>query len=251
MIFLHGGGDNPQIRADTFGRFVRAATIDRGCSLALIVVEPDPEQARESFEAYRAIFASLPDPPEQIHPLLISVREPLRPDHLQVIKPTGVFVCGGSTPLYHRALCSELDWVSYLLNAGIPYGGTSAGAAIAANQAILGGWQIFRAGKTRPILFSGASEGLDPLTVRAGLGLVPFAVDVHASQWGTVSRLLQAVDTGLVSTGWAIDENTVLQVENDTVSVYGQGQAYRVWRSSGDGPICINIYQDSDVGNIP
>ena len=214
MIFLHGGGDNPQIRADTFGRFVRAATIDRGCSLALIVVEPDPEQARESFEAYRAIFASLPDPPEQIHSLLISVRELLQ-------------------------------------KAGIPYGGTSAGAAIAANQAILGGWQTHRAGKTRPILLSGASEGLDPLTVRAGLGLVPFAVDVHASQWGTVSRLLQAVDTGLVSTGWAIDENTVLQVENDTVSVYGQGQAYRVWRSSGDGPICINIYQDSDVGNIP
>ena len=249
MIFLHGGGDNPQIRTDTFGRFVRAATVERSCSLTLIVVEPDPEQARESFDAYRAIFASLPDPPEQILPLLISDATPLRPNQLQTLKPTGVFVCGGSTPLYHRALCSDLDWVSSLQNAGIPYGGTSAGAAIAASQAILGGWQADRAGKTRPILFVGASEGLDPLTVSAGLGLVPFAVDVHASQWGTASRLLHAVDLGLVGAGWAIDENTVLQVENSTISIYGQGQAYRVWRS-GDGSICLKIYHDSDAGSI-
>lgn len=36
------------------------------------------------------------------------------------------------------------------------------------------------------MLFEGASEGLDVLSVRPGLGVVEGAVDVHASQWGTL-----------------------------------------------------------------
>ena len=43
-----------------------------------------------------------------------------------------------------------------------------------------------------------------------GLGLVPFAVDVHATQWGTLTRLVHAVDAGLVAEGWAVDNGTVL-----------------------------------------
>ncbi len=58
---------------------------------------------------------------------------------------------------------------------------TSAGAAVAARQAIVGGWQAQRGDVVRPMLFRGASEGLDLITVQHGLNLVPFAVDVHAS----------------------------------------------------------------------
>ena len=73
-----------------------------------------------------------------------------------------------------------------------------------------------------------AGEDLDELSVRDGLGLVDFAVDVHASQWGTVTRLLHAVSAGLVSEGVAVDEHTALEVDGDRWTVHGSGSVYRV-----------------------
>lgn len=43
------------------------------------------------------------------------------------------------------------------------------------------------------------------MDVRNGLGLAPFAVDVHA---GTVSRAVAAVAAGLMEWAAAIDDNT-------------------------------------------
>lgn len=244
MLFLHGGGDNPEARIKTFGRFVQASTVNTVCTLALVVAESTAALARESFAAYSTIFTTLPNAPTHIHPVFVSTTVPLQAAQLERIQPSGVFVCGGSTPLYHRALCLDTRWVQYLLESNIPYGGTSAGATIAARQAILGGWQSTQSGKTRPILFRGASEGLDPLTVQAGLGLVPFAVDVHASQMGTLTRLIHAVGLGLVAEGWAIDENTLLQIEAGEIKVFGQGQAYRVSLTSPQ-TVNVTIYTDS------
>ncbi len=78
-----------------------------------------------------------------------------------------------------------------------------------------------------------AGEDLEELEVRDGLGLVPFAVDVHATQWGTLTRLVHAVGAGLVAEGWAIDEGTVLVVEDGRVRVEGLGGAYRVAAQGG------------------
>jgi cyanophycinase len=235
MMFLHGGGDTLQHRSSTFGRFAQAATADGECRLALVVVEPTPSQARESFDAYSEIFASLPIGPITIYPVFASPSQPLQRAQLEDIRPSGVFVCGGSTPLYQRSLCGDTSWVEYLAAARIPYGGTSAGSAIAARRAIVGGWRATRADHTRAMIFQGASEGLDPLTVRDGLGLVPFAIDVHAGQMGTLTRLLHAVEAGLVAEGWAIDEDTLLQVEAGDIRIYGQGHAYHVWRDGSQG----------------
>ena len=57
---------------------------------------------------------------------------------------------------------------------------------------------------------------------------MPFAVDVHATQWGTLTRLVHAVGAGLVDEGWAIDEGTVLVVDDGAVRAEGLGSAYRV-----------------------
>jgi cyanophycinase len=70
------------------------------------------------------------------------------------------------------------------------------------------------------------------LDVRPGLGLVPFAVEIHASQWGTLTRLLHSLDLGLVSEGWAVDENTLLQIDAAGIQVYGPGQAYHMQRTA-------------------
>ena len=60
---------------------------------------------------------------------------------------------------------------------------------------------------------------------------MPFAVDVHGSQWGTLTRVIHAIEQGLVTTGWAIDEDTMLHVTSDCISVSGLGQAYHVQRT--------------------
>ncbi|HUM72348.1 MAG TPA: hypothetical protein PLK31_26280, partial [Chloroflexota bacterium] len=170
LIFLHGGGDKAESRQDTFGRFVAAANAAANGPIALVIAEANEDDARESWRAYSAIFTALGVLPEQLRPFYTSATTPLTYDMLANAAPSGLFVCGGVTPYYHQALCADATWVDYLRAAHIPYGGTSAGAAVAAQQAILGGWQAERQGQPREILFVGAGEGLNPLTVRPGLG---------------------------------------------------------------------------------
>lgn len=241
ILFLHGGGDEPQVREQTFGRFVSAATAVSPCHLALLVAAESESVARESFAAYRNIFTSLSHPPQKVSPLFVTPSMPLQAQQLEVLAPTAVFVCGGMTPLYHQALCINTSWLSYLHQHDLPYGGTSAGTAVASQNAILGGWRTHG----RAILFQGASEGLDLLTVKPGLGLVSFATDVHASQLGTLTRLIHAVEQGLADEGWGIDENTALFLENGQLSVCGIGQAYHVWRN--DGGVQLTIHAEGIV----
>lgn len=247
VIFLHGGGDSPAARGDTFGRFLDltglGATVDRrpvrsgaGGPLLLIAVADGEEEARETADSYRALFAALGAPENRLLPLLLAPDRLLTAQEVAACEPSGIFVCGGATPLYHRALCADLNWVAYLREHHIPFGGTSAGAAIAAERAILGGWQSPGDGEAaRPILFQGAGEGLARLTVRPGARLVPFAVDVHAGQWGTLTRLFHVARGGLVDEGWAIDEDTCLIVWPERVEIAGRGYAYHVARDGRGG----------------
>jgi cyanophycinase len=115
--------------------------------------------------------------------------------------------------------------------------GFSAGAAIAAADALVGGWRIATPAGEVAVCDEGAGEDLELVSVRPGLGLVPFAVDVHASQWGTVTRLLHAVACGAVAEGWAIDEDTLVTVAGDTLTVTGRGTAYRIRRGVGDAQV--------------
>jgi cyanophycinase len=145
----------------------------------------------------------------------------------------GVFVAGGWTPGYQEALVGAgTDW----LPRDVVFGGFSAGAAIAGEWAIVGGWRL----GGRDVCAEEASEDLEPLTVRPGLGLVPFAIDVHATQWGTVTRLIHAVRAGLAPEGWAVDEGTALVYDGDRVArVEGLGSAYRV--SGGEGDLRLEV----------
>lgn len=237
-VFLHGGGDRPEARAATFGRFVHACGAEG--PLLVIAVDEDKAEANETACYYGTLFAALGVPGERLASLVLWPEQTLAANQVASHRPSGVFVCGGVTPLYHRVLCADTGWVAWLWARGVAYGGTSAGAAIAAAAAILGGWQTAGEGEPRPILFHGASEGLDPLTVRPGLGLVPFAVDVHAAQAGTLTRLVQAVAGGLAGEGWAIDEDTQLEVRPAGVHVAGRGCAYHVTRAA-EGRVLVEI----------
>jgi cyanophycinase len=234
-VFLIGGGGDHPARAETYGRFLQAATRDTGRRLVLITAAEAPDEAADTFVATRAIFLALGAAEADIISLPLSPATPLGADRLAALAPTGVFVCGGATPLYQEALCRDRAWLAPLQAAGIPYGGVSAGAAVAATTAIVGGWQARHGDRVRAILFQGAGEDRDLLDVRSGLGLVPFTVEIHASQWGTLTRLLHALDLGLIPEGWAIDEATLLQVDAAGLQVHGAGQVYHARRDPQGG----------------
>ena len=82
----------------------------------------------------------------------------------------------------------------------------SAGAMVAPVRAIVGGYRI----RGTEVCSVDWSEGLEEVEIREGLGLVPFAVDVHAAQAGTLGRAVGAVAKGLVDRAAAVDENTAL-----------------------------------------
>lgn len=240
-VFLHGGGDSPGSRSIAFGRFAQAYLTGVSGPLLLIATDHTRAAAEQTAGYYRALFAGLQVPAEWLIPIPVDPDRPLTGEQVAAYGPSGLFVCGGPTPLYHRALCTDLSWVDYLRERAIPYGGTSAGAAIASDRAILGGWQTADALEPRQIIPAAASEGLDPLTVRPGAGLVPFAVDVHAGQAGTLARLVHAIHAGLVSEGWAIDEDTLLALHPTRIQIYGHGQAYRATRAA-EGRVSVRVY---------
>ena len=214
-VFLIGGGrDDDAVRASHAG-FVRAA--GGGPIVAIVLEEGERTDPERWTGALRLAGAA------EARALVVSPARPPRADDLA--DATAVFVAGGWTPGYQEALVSAgTDW----LPRDRPYGGYSAGAAIAATQAIVGG---HRRADGRPVAAEEAGEDLEALTVRPGLGLVPFAVDVHATAWGTLTRLVHAVDAGFVSGGWAIDEGTVLVVGDGAAPrVEGLGSAYHVTR---------------------
>lgn len=136
----------------------------------------------------------------------------------------GIFVGGGLTPGYHRAMMPAADTVRGLVASGVPYAGVSAGAMIAGDQALVGGYRIGGVEVSREAF----SEGLEDVTLDAGLGLVDLVVDVHAAQEGTVSRAIALVDAGLAERVVAVDENTSLIVSPAGVEVAGLGSVWAV-----------------------
>jgi cyanophycinase len=238
-IYLHGGGDSPEHRAETFGRFVAAAAAARPCRLALVAVDESQVEAEAIIAGYRAAFEAVGLSDEQLASIVLSPSASLGPAALAAAQPSGVFVCGGATPAYQAALCADRAWVDYLDSAKVVYGGSSAGAMIAADMAIIGGWQVDRGGQSRQVIYQSAGEGLEHLSVRPGLGLTRFAIDAHASQRGTLARLIHTVELGLTSEGLAIDEDTLAVLDGAQVSVYGRGHTYRVFPCDGAAAVSV------------
>ena len=222
-VFLIGGGWSDTHAHDMFGGFVVAAAAHaapRPPRVLLVVMGVDDE-AREYHEKYVRILGRV-----GVTDLLVErVAEGSVVDASVLEGVDGLFVGGGPMPEYHASLAPAYPRIRELVRAGLPYAGFSAGAAIAATTSIVGGWLIDGV----PVCHEESNEDLGPVTVVEGLGLVDGAVDVHAAQWGNVSRLVAAVESGLAPGGIALDECTTLLPDGD---VAGAG---RLWRVSRDG----------------
>lgn len=232
-VHLVGGGRDEDALSPLIARFVRDAASRRGSETsprvhALLVLEEDDD---ESVERFRGLLESAGAD--------VSVHAITEGDVFEVSAidgADGIFVGGGLTPAYLDAFARIGLHVRDRVASGTPYLGFSAGAAIAAATALVGGYLIDGV----IVCDEDAGEELDEVTALPGLGLVPLTVEVHAAQWGTFSRLVAAVGAGLVTAGFAIDEHTAVVWESgDAASepaVVGQGSAWRVTRE-GDAAL--------------
>ncbi len=227
-IHLIGGGWEPEYADALYGTFLQEAAVvaargGRPGKPVIACVVLDEGDGREQFARWAAVLGDVANC-EPV-PVLMNMGAPL--DVSELGNADGLLVCGGLTPGYAASMASGaaevLDW---LLLGDRPYAGFSAGSAIAPEWALAGGW---RSGGV-PICSDDAAEDLDEITVQPGLGLVRFTVDVHCAQWGTLTRLIEAVRLRSGLTGVGIDENTALIVGSDGAVVAGRGQ---VWLATG------------------
>lgn len=233
-VYLMGGGWNEGAYPQTYGRFAAAAGGEKARIASVHLDHPDRDV---HFGWAQSAFASVGV--HDVSPIFVSPDNPLQPEALE--NATGIFVGGGPTPSYHDAIVPHAAArLPDLVRSGIPYAGISAGAMIAAREAIVGGWQLRRGSRDIVICSEEVGEEQRELDVRPGLGLVPFTVDAHASQYGTSTRVLHAVDAGLVNEGWAIDEETMLEVGPEGITVRGLGSAYHVRKSADELIVRIN-----------
>jgi cyanophycinase len=220
-VFLIGGGWSDAHAHDMFGGFVVSAAARAAARppRVLLVVMGVDDEAREYHEKYVRILGRV-----GVSDLVVErVAEGSVMDAAVLDGIDGLFVGGGPMPEYHASLEPTYPRIRELVRDGLPYAGFSAGAAIAATTAIVGGWLV----DDVPVCPEESNEELGPVTVVEGLGLVEGAVDVHAAQWGNVSRLVAAVESGIVAAGIALDECTTLLPDGD---VAGAGRVWRVSR---------------------
>jgi cyanophycinase len=230
-IHLIGGGWDAGAAAAGYGGFLaeaagvcRTAPGAAACPRIACVVLDEGDGERQ-FERWATAITAVAG----CRPVPVLVPEGGRLDVSALGDAHGLLVCGGLTPGYADALAPAAADLREWLAAGRPYAGFSAGAAIAARRAIVGGW---REG-TVPVCPQDAAEDLDQVTVVDGLGLLPLSVDVHAAQWGTLPRLLAALRSGAVPAGVALDENTALVIDGETATVRGIGAAHLAGKQAG------------------
>lgn len=225
-IHLVGGGWSE----DLFRHFVsetgaRAAGSARVIPrIGVLLLAEDEASGREEQDRYRSMLLGI----ASCSPVITVITDGAEATSELLSDIDGLFIGGGITPAYLEAVTGLVDEIRLLVADGLPYLGYSAGAAIAADSAIVGGWMIGDV----PVCSEDTGEGLDDVSVAEGLGLVDLAVDVHAAQWGTLARLIASTEAGLVDGGVAIDEETVLIVGDGSLRVEGLGSVWRVTNSA-------------------
>lgn len=231
-IHLAGGGWSE----DLFRGFLteaeaRAAGAGRVVPrIGVLLVADDDESGSEARTKYERMLVSI----ASCEPVFTVLGDGSPASSLLLSDIDALLIGGGLTPAYLTAVTPIIDEIRLLVADGLPYLGFSAGASIAADSALIGGWKIGDV----PVCHEDNAEDLDEVTIAEGLGLVDLSIDVHAAQWGNLARLIAATEAGMVDGGVAIDENTVLVVGEGTLQVVGAGSVWRV--SPGEEGVSVS-----------
>jgi cyanophycinase len=180
-VHLLGGGWDPAAAPALYGPFLDAA----GTAPAVAVVVLDEGDGTAQFGRWAGVLTRT----ARCEPVPVLVPAGGRLDPAALGDADALLVCGGLTPAYAAALAPAAGAVrGWLAERDRPCAGFSAGAAVAAGDAVVGGWRS----RGVAVCPEDAAEDLDEVAVVPGLGLVPWTVDVHCAQWGTLPPLLTA-----------------------------------------------------------
>lgn len=223
-IHLIGGGRADDYSGEVYAAFLAEATTRAAASgrelarVAVVLV------GSEDMDEYAASYREQLLRAAPCEPVVTIIAEGETVSSSVLSEIDALLIGGGHTPSYLEAVVPVTNEIRLLVSDGLPYAGFSAGAMIAADRAIVGGWRIGGVA----VAPEDTGEDLDEVTIVEGLGLVDLAIDVHAAQWGTLSRLIAATEAGLVDGGVAIDEFTALIVGDGHLEVAGAGSVWKV-----------------------
>lgn len=226
-----GGATSAVYRPFLVEAMARAAASGRSAPKIAIIVVRDGDGEEHAGALVDALVAAAADEAgaasessEAIDPLITILGEGDLAALPAVADVDGIVIGGGLTPAYLTAILPIAGEIRRAVAAGVPYLGFSAGAMIVAERAIIGGHRIGGV----PVSPEDGAEGLGEVSIVPGIGLLDVTIEVHAAQWGNLSRLIAATEAGLTDGGLAIDEGTVLIVGEGALSVVGVGSVWRV-----------------------
>jgi len=245
-IFLFGGGNRESAYVKTYWPLIEAASRNGPARIVIVLAWHPATQPADAEAACRAPFRLFGDQRAPTEALHVSAQAPLDAARLAALQPTAIIIAGGPGPWSHDAVCANLDWTKLVRERALPCAGFGSGAMVLAREAITGGWKLPLLHHDVPAAPEGCADGLEYLGVRRGAGLVPFAVETHATQRGSLARLQHAVGEGLVDSGWGIDEDTMLWLHGNELRVRGPGNACRV-RRLGERSVRIDALRGGAV----
>ncbi|MDY0910782.1 Type 1 glutamine amidotransferase-like domain-containing protein [Microbacterium sp. CFBP9034] len=230
-VHLIGGGATTSADASLYAPFVAEAQLRAGHAgrarprVAVISLHPEPEEKAAALGELLAEAGA--GPAIDVH---LTAGRPGEPIGLGAIADVdGIAVGGGVVEDVRAGLEPVFGELRRLVAGGVPYLGVSAGAMIAAEGSLGGGSRIGGV----VVSPEDAGEAGDELEIEAGIGLVDVAIEVHVAERGMLSRLVAAVESGLVPGGLGIDERTALIVGDGGLRVEGTGSVWRVLPAEG------------------
>ncbi len=225
-LFVVGGGDRPD---EGVRKFVEWSGGEKARLLMITWASGAPA---ESFEALKKDFSILPGVQVE-HASMRPLDAEKRAKFIEQLKTaTGVFFSGGDQNRIMDVLADEelLKLIREKYNAGTPFGGTSAGAAVMSDPMMTGDADLK--------VLNGKKVG-----VRKGLGLLPNVIfDQHFLVRQRHNRLLGLILVNPKTLGIGIDEDTAVLVEdNRRLQVAGKTQVMFVYSDKGGNPYSLNF----------
>jgi len=230
-VHLIGGGATTAADASLYAPFVAEAVLraaDAGRSRPRIaVISLHPEAAEKAVALGELLAEAATGSAIEVHLTAGRHGEPIGPGAIADVD--GIAVGGGVVEDVRAGLEPVFSELRRLVAGGVPYLGVSAGAMIVAEGSLGGGSRIGGV----VVSPEDSDEAGDELEIEAGIGLVDVAIEVHVAQRGMLSRLVAAVESGMVAGGLGIDERTALIVGDSTLRVEGEGSVWRVLPTDG------------------
>ena len=230
-VHLIGGGATTGADAPLYAPFVAEAALRAGHAgrarprVAVISLHPEAEEKAAALGELLAEAGT--GPAIEVH---LTAGRPGEPIGLGAIADVdGIAVGGGVVEDVRAGLEPVFGELRRLVAGGVPYLGVSAGAMIAAEGSLGSGSRIGGV----VVSPEDPGEAGDELEIEAGIGLVDVAIEVHVAERGMLSRLVAAVESGLVAGGLGVDERTALIVGDGGLRVEGKGSVWRVLPTEG------------------